>query len=129
MFCATSNSLYLFNDIADVESDRQHPIKCYRPIAAGLVSIRVAIGMAVVLLSGALIIGGLRSPSLGATLIGYTLLQIAYNLQLKGTVILDIVAIATGFVLRAYAGAAATGNDILCNSFTKKSGINSIVLC
>jgi 4-hydroxybenzoate polyprenyltransferase len=66
---------------------------------------------------------------LGATLIGYTLLQIAYNLQLKGTVILDIVAIATGFVLRAYAGAAATGNDIFYNSFTKKSGINSIVLC
>ena len=99
----------LFNDIADVESDRQHPIKCHRPIAAGLVSIRVAIGMAVVLLSGALIIGWLRSPSLGATLIGYTLRQIAYNFQLKGTVILDIVAIATGFVLRAYAGAAATG--------------------
>ncbi len=89
----------LFNDIADVESARQHPIKCHRPIAAGLVSIRVAIGMAIVLLSGALIIGWLRSPSLVATLIGYTLLQIAYNLQLKGTVILDIVAIATGFVL------------------------------
>jgi 4-hydroxybenzoate polyprenyltransferase len=109
LFCATSSSFYLFNDIADVESDRQHPIKCHRPIAAGLVSIPVAISMAVVLLSGALIIGWLRSPSLGATLIGYTLLQIAYNLQLKGTVILDIVAIATGFVLRAYAGAAATG--------------------
>lgn len=109
LFCSASSSFYLLNDIADVESDRQHPVKCQRPIAAGLVSIPVALGMALVLLGSALTIGWLRSPSLGATLIGYALLQIAYNLRLKRTVILDIVAIASGFVLRAYAGAAATG--------------------
>lgn len=109
LFCCASSSFYLLNDIADVEADRQHPVKCNRPIAAGLISIPVAVGMALVLLSTALIIGWLRSPNLGATLIGYALLQLAYNLRLKQLVILDIVAIATGFVLRAYAGAAATG--------------------
>lgn len=109
LFCCASSGFYLLNDIADVESDRQHPVKCKRPIAAGLVSIPVAIGMALILLSGALIIGWLRSRSLGATITAYALLQIAYNLKLKRTVILDIGAIAAGFVLRAYAGAAATG--------------------
>jgi 4-hydroxybenzoate polyprenyltransferase len=109
LFCCASSSFYLLNDIADVESDRQHPVKCQRPIAAGLVTIPVALGMAFVLLGSAVIVGWLRSPSLGVTVIGYAVLQLAYNLRLKRTVILDIVAIATGFVLRAYAGAAATG--------------------
>jgi 4-hydroxybenzoate polyprenyltransferase len=108
LLCCASSSFYLINDIADVESDRLHPIKCKRPIAAGLVSIPVAIGMAVVLLGGALIFGWLRSHYLGITILSYALLQVIYNLRLKRTVILDIVAIATGFVLRAYAGAAAT---------------------
>lgn len=109
LFCCASSGFYLINDIADVESDRQHPIKCKRPIAAGLVSIPVAIAMAVVLLGTALIVSWLRSPALGITLISYMCLQIAYNLKLKRTPILDIVAIATGFVLRAYGGFAATG--------------------
>ncbi|MFN6538933.1 MAG: decaprenyl-phosphate phosphoribosyltransferase [Nostoc sp. EkiNYC01] len=109
LFCCASSGFYLINDIADVESDRQHPVKCKRPIAAGLVSIPAAISMSVVLLLTAAIVGWLRSPGLGMTLIGYMCLQLAYNLKLKRTPILDIVAIATGFVLRAYAGAAATG--------------------
>lgn len=102
--------------MADVESDRRHPVKCYRPIAAGLVSISTAIGLAVVLVVGALVIGWRRSPHLGLALLSYALLQTAYNLRLKRTVILDIIAIATGFVLRAYAGAAAT-NIVLSPGF------------
>ena len=108
LFCCASSSFYLINDIADVESDRQHPVKCKRPIAAGLVSIPVASGMALVLLGSSVAVGWLRSPALGATIIAYAVLQVAYNLRLKRMVILDIGAIATGFVLRAYAGAAAT---------------------
>jgi len=108
LFCSASSSFYLINDIADVESDRKHPVKCNRPIASGRVSVPVAVAMAVTLLLSALIIGWLRSPWLGITIISYALLQIAYNLRLKKTVILDIVAIALGFVLRANAGAAAT---------------------
>jgi 4-hydroxybenzoate polyprenyltransferase len=108
LFCCASSSFYLINDIADVESDRQHPVKCKRPIAAGLVNIRLALVMALVLLGGALSIGWLQSRALGATITAYAALQVAYNLRLKRMVILDIGAIATGFVLRAYAGAAAT---------------------
>ncbi len=108
LFCCVSSSFYLINDILDVESDRRHPVKCKRPIAAGLVSIPTAIAMAVLLLGGALSIGWITNLGVGFALSSYALLQIAYNLKLKHTVILDIVAIATGFVLRAYAGAAAT---------------------
>ncbi len=116
LFCCASSGFYLINDIADVESDRQHPIKCQRPIAAGLVKIPVATAMAVVLLGSALTIGWLHSPQFGATITAYTVLQIAYNLRLKRMVILDIGAIATGFVLRALAGATAT-NIVLSTWF------------
>ncbi|WP_315787782.1 decaprenyl-phosphate phosphoribosyltransferase [Fischerella sp. JS2] len=121
LFCCASSGFYLINDIADVESDRQHPVKCKRPIAAGLVSIRLALVMALVLLGGALSIGWWQSWALGATITVYAALQVAYNLRLKRMVILDIGAIATGFVLRAYAGAAATGIILspwfqLCNA-------------
>lgn len=108
LFSCASSAFYLINDIVDVKADRQHPVKCNRPIAAGLVSIPNAWIMAVTLLGGALIVGYLKSPQLGVTIAAYALLQVAYNLKLKRVVILDIGAIATGFVLRAYAGAAAT---------------------
>lgn len=108
LFAAASSSFYLINDIADVEADRRHPVKCNRPIAAGKVSIPAAIAIAAILLSGSLIIGFLRSLWLGATILAYALLQVAYNLRLKRTPILDVIAIASGFVLRAAAGAAAT---------------------
>ncbi|MGF1521041.1 MAG: decaprenyl-phosphate phosphoribosyltransferase [Leptolyngbyaceae cyanobacterium] len=108
LFCAASSSFYLLNDIADAEADRQHPVKCKRPIAAGLVRVPVALLMSVVLLLAAITIGWLKTPLLGLTICGYAVLQVAYNLRLKRIAILDILAIATGFVLRAAAGAAAT---------------------
>lgn len=109
LFCATASSFYLVNDIIDVKSDRQHPVKSKRPIASGLVAVPMAIAMAAILLASALVVSWWRSPELGLTVLGYTLLQVAYNLKLKRTVILDVVAIAAGFILRACAGAAATG--------------------
>ncbi|MDJ0736532.1 MAG: decaprenyl-phosphate phosphoribosyltransferase [Nostocaceae cyanobacterium] len=115
LFCATSSSFYLFNDIVDVESDRQHPVKCKRPIAAGLIRIPIALAMAVVLLVSAITIAWMRSPALGATILGYAILQVAYNLRLKRVAILDIGVIAAGFVLRANGGAAAT--DIALSSW------------
>lgn len=108
-FCFTSSSFYLINDVVDVEADRRHPVKCKRPIASGLVSIPTAIGMSITLLSSALILGWRHASGLGLAILLYALLQIAYNLRLKRTVILDVVAIASGFVLRACGGAAATG--------------------
>jgi 4-hydroxybenzoate polyprenyltransferase len=109
LFCGASSSFYLINDIVDVEADRQHPVKSQRPIASGLVSIPLATGMAVLLLGSVLTLSWLRNPRLGATITAYALLQVAYNMRLKRIVILDIGAIATGFVLRALGGAAATG--------------------
>ena len=108
LFCCLSSGFYLFNDIRDVESDRRHPTKCKRPIAAGLVSITTARSCAFILLAIPLIIGSVINLSLGSILISYGAVQISYNLWLKHTVLLDILAIATGFVLRAYGGAAAT---------------------
>ena len=109
LFCCASSSFYLINDIADVNSDRLHPVKCHRPIASGSVSVPAAIGMAIILLGTALIVGSWKSPNLGLAIFGYALLQVAYNLRLKRAVLLDVIAIAIGFILRAYAGAAASG--------------------
>jgi 4-hydroxybenzoate polyprenyltransferase len=115
LFCAISSSFYLLNDIVDVESDRQHPVKCKRPIASGLVPIPTAIALAITLQVIALVLGWLHAWGLGLALLSYGFLQIAYNLRLKHTVILDVVAIAIGFILRAIAGAAAT--DITMSSW------------
>lgn len=108
LFCSASSSFYLINDIIDVESDRQHPVKCKRPIAAGLISVPVAILMAALLLMGALLLGWRQAPILGMAILGYAMLQVAYNLGLKHKVIVDVVAIAAGFILRAWGGAGAT---------------------
>ena len=116
LFCCTSSSFYLINDLLDVESDRRHPVKCKRPIAAGSIRISTAILMAIVLLVTALAVGWWRSPGLGCAILGYALLQVAYNLSLKHIVIVDVVAIAIGFILRALGGAAATG-IVLSNWF------------
>ena len=108
LFCSISSSFYLLNDIADYKSDRNHPVKCKRPIASGLVPISHAFLMAGVLFSCSLTFAWSRFPTLGLILSAYALMQVAYNWRLKRIVILDIVVIAIGFILRACAGAAAT---------------------
>ena len=109
LFCFASSGFYIINDIVDMEADRRHPAKSKRPLAAGLVSVPAAMTMAAVLLGSAMIIGWLQSPALGGTLLFYALLQTAYNIELKRVPIADILVIAMGFILRAYAGAAASG--------------------
>lgn len=109
LFCCVSSSFYLLNDVADLASDRQHPVKRYRPIAAGLIPVPVAIATAIGLLTMSQVIGWHHSSALGLTLVAYALLQVAYNLRLKHVAILDLFAIATGFILRAWAGAVAVG--------------------
>jgi decaprenyl-phosphate phosphoribosyltransferase len=107
-FSCTSSSFYIFNDILDLEADRKHPVKCNRPIASGLVSVKVALALAVFLLAGSLILAWLLSKGLALSIAAYAFLQVSYNLRLKHTVILDVITIATGFVFRACGGAAAT---------------------
>lgn len=108
LFCALSSGFYVVNDILDVAADRRHPLKCRRPIASGRIPLGMAWGLAIVLLGCSVTTGWFFSPGLGAALTAYATLQVAYNFKLKHTVILDVIAIATGFVLRAAGGAAAT---------------------
>jgi decaprenyl-phosphate phosphoribosyltransferase len=107
LFCGVSSTFYLINDILDVKSDRQHPVKCHRPIASGKISVATAWAMAAGLFITALYTSWSVNRYLGLAITAYALLQVAYNLKLKHVAILDIVAIAAGFVLRAYGGAAA----------------------
>ena len=127
LFCCLSSSFYLINDIADVKSDRLHPVKRHRPIAAGLVSLPVAIAMAAFLLSVSLGVGFSHKPMLGLTLLLYAGLQVAYNFKLKQVVIVDVILIAIGFVLRAYAGAIAT-NIVLSSWFVLCTGMLALFL-
>lgn len=108
-FCLVSSAVYLVNDSADVASDRLHPLKRHRPIAAGELSVRVALWAAAVLALAGLAIGLVCGWSLTLILVGYLLLQGCYSLWLKHEPVLDISVVTSGFVLRAVAGGAATG--------------------
>ena len=106
-FCLASSAVYLLNDAADVEADRLHPTKRHRPIAAGHLSQRVAVAVAVVLAAGSLILAAIPGPSLLVLMLGYLALQVAYTLGLKHQPVLDIAVVASGFLLRAVAGGVA----------------------
>ena len=111
-FCAAASATYLLNDAMDIESDRRHPVKKNRPIAAGIVPLGLAYALAIALLAVA--IGGsfLLRRDFGFTILAYLALTTVYSLWLKHMPILDIVAVAAGFVLRAIGGATATGLPI-----------------
>ncbi len=105
LFCLLSGAVYLVNDLLDLEKDRRHPTKRSRPLAAGLLSPRVAVVFAGVAGVAGLGASFLLSPAFGAVATGYLGLQALYIVWLKHTVILDVLALAAGFVLRAVAGA------------------------
>jgi decaprenyl-phosphate phosphoribosyltransferase len=107
LLCLTSSSFYILNDIVDIEFDRQHSIKCQRPIAAGLISIPVALTIALFMLGIGQLIAWRFDPKLGIFLSVYAALQVAYNLGLKRMIILDMGVVAASFVTQAYVGAAA----------------------
>jgi 4-hydroxybenzoate polyprenyltransferase len=112
IFCALSGVVYLVNDVSDREADRRHPVKRRRPIAAGALGIGPALGFAAALAAVALGASFWLSPALGAVAVAYVVLLTAYTWVLKHLVILDVLAIAIGFVLRAVAGAVAIGVPI-----------------
>jgi decaprenyl-phosphate phosphoribosyltransferase len=111
-FCLISSGTYLLNDAMDVESDRLHPTKRHRPIASGAVPLSIAYPLAAVLIVGALVLGFATHRNLGLTLLAYLVMTLSYSIRLKQVPILDIIAVAAGFVLRAVAGGAATGVPI-----------------
>ncbi|MFN2285123.1 MAG: decaprenyl-phosphate phosphoribosyltransferase [Anaerolineae bacterium] len=104
LFCLVSGVVYTINDVVDLEKDREHPKKRRRPIAAGEISPRLALGLAAGIGVLAIVFGMLLNPLFAAILIGYLVLQMAYSLYLKHIVLLDVMAIAAGFVLRVAAG-------------------------
>ncbi len=107
LFSLMASSVYLLNDIMDYDSDRAHPSKRLRAIASGRLPIPVAAAAALVLGAGALSWSWLRLPDFGLILAIYAAINIGYSLGLKHVVILDIFAIAVGFVLRVFGGAVA----------------------
>ena len=108
-FSIAASGIYLVNDANDVAADRAHPTKRNRPIAAGIVAPRLAQSVAVVLLLGALALSFLASVQLVIVLAVYIAVQLAYCYWLKHQPVLDICIVASGFLLRAIAGGAATG--------------------
>jgi 4-hydroxybenzoate polyprenyltransferase len=106
-FCAVSGAEYMFNDLKDRESDRLHPTKRRRPIAAGLVGPREAVIWGVALAAGGIAVATLVDWRTGAVIASYFALMLAYPAVLKYEVILDVMTIAAGFVMRALAGAYA----------------------
>ena len=121
-FCMVSSGTYYWNDIHDVEADRRHPKKRNRPIAAGIVPLGVARAVGTVLLVGGIGLGFAVDWRLGAVVAGYVAQTTLYSTLLKHVAVIDLVAVASGFVLRAIGGAEATGVRmstwfLLCTSF------------
>jgi 4-hydroxybenzoate polyprenyltransferase len=112
-FSLTASSIYCFNDIRDVEADKSHPVKCKRPIASGVVSIKTAYTMMAVCLLMSLGIlffwGGGARYTIMALILFYYVMNIAYSLKLKQIATIDVVIISIGFVLRVFVGGAASG--------------------
>ncbi len=105
--CLMSSATYIFNDLADVKRDREHPKKRLRPLASGAVAIPTATVIGVLLGALALFLGFSLNTTSGTVLISYALLQVLYNLALKRTPIADVFTISLGFIFRAALGAFA----------------------
>ena len=106
--CMLSSATYLVNDVRDREQDRLHPRKRKRPIAAGELSPRAAIGWATALALLGIAVAGAITPGLAVLASGYLLVTASYSLWWRRVVVADVLAIAAGFVLRALAGGVAT---------------------
>jgi decaprenyl-phosphate phosphoribosyltransferase len=106
-FCLISATVYLVNDVRDVEEDRLHPRKRFRPIAAGELAPSAAMVLAAVTAALGFAIGFLTSPELGITLAVYLAVQILYSVFLKHLPVVDLAIVASGFLLRAIAGGVA----------------------
>lgn len=108
-FCLAASSIYLINDARDVEADRQHPTKRFRPIAAGVVPVTMAYSLAVVLALASLGVSFLSTPNLAIVMAIYIAIQLAYCFGLKHQAVLDICIVSSGFLIRAIAGGVAAG--------------------
>ena len=104
LFCLVSSAVYIFNDLADLEADRQHPEKKNRPLPSGQLPRGAAWTAGVLLAAVTLPLGWLLSPFFAGVLAFYFLINLAYSRWLKHVPILDVMIVAAGFVLRVHAG-------------------------
>ena len=104
LFCLISSCVYIINDLADVEADRQHPEKKNRPIASGKLPVGVALTAAILFVIITFALAYMLAPSLLAVIGGYFVINLAYSKWLKHVPIVDVLIISAGFVLRVGAG-------------------------
>lgn len=122
-FCVVASGLYLWNDIGDRHADRRHPVKRHRPVAAGEISVVAAAVLATALLAVGLgLTFALLRWQAGAILAVYAATTLAYTYWLKHVAVIDLMVVASGFVLRAAGGAVATDVEmsqwfVLCTTF------------
>lgn len=112
VFCGLSSASYIINDIFDVENDRRHPFKKFRPLANNQVPIFLAWIIAIALMTGSVILALFVTPAFVAIALVYLLLQIFYSSVLKTITVIDILALASGYILRVLGGEFATGYHI-----------------
>lgn len=105
LLCIMSGTVYVINDLVDIESDRKHPRKRNRPLPSGQLPVRVAVIASIIMPIVALILAYLLTYKLALVLLIYLLMQIAYSFVLKHIVIVDVLTITAGFIMRVVAGA------------------------
>jgi decaprenyl-phosphate phosphoribosyltransferase len=108
VFCLAASSIYLINDVRDVEADREHPTKRFRPIAAGVVPEWLAYTLAVVLGAASLALSWLATPDLALVMAVYLGMQLGYCFGLKHQAVMDICIVSSAYLIRAIAGGVAT---------------------
>jgi 4-hydroxybenzoate polyprenyltransferase len=104
LLCLISSTIYIINDLADIQADRQHPKKKYRPIPSGQLPIPIAIGAAIAIGLFTLVASFALNTTFGWIIVLYASLNLAYSFKLKHVVIIDVLIVAAGFVLRVAAG-------------------------
>jgi len=120
--CMAASGTYYWNDVLDVEADRAHPRKRSRPVASGAVSLRAARIVGTALLLGGVGLAFVPDWRSGVAVVVYVVLTVSYSARLKHEAVLDLMAVAAGFVIRAIAGAEASSVEmstwfLLCASF------------
>ena len=108
-FCLASSGVYLFNDVADLENDKLHPVKSQRPLPSGKLSVGSALSASVVLAAAGFAGGLYLRTGFGLLILLYLVINVLYSFKLKDVVIIDVMTISAGFVLRVVAGAVLIG--------------------
>ncbi|OGH02972.1 MAG: hypothetical protein A2798_00910 [Candidatus Levybacteria bacterium RIFCSPHIGHO2_01_FULL_37_17] len=111
-FCGLSSATYIINDIFDVKKDKLHPFKKFRPLASGEIPLSFGFSFAIFLIAGSLLLAKFIAPTFFAVCLLYLVIQFLYSSFIKSIAVLDILAIASGYILRVYGGEFASGYHI-----------------